>query len=113
MPREEGDAGGRLLSWLRGSTVPCHGRRGTLGEGCSPGSEGILCHAVGGGGCWGGEPSLSWALQNLKSLLFPWRHISVNCHTEVSREARVAWGVGSEEALIQSDHELALASCCV
>lgn len=30
------------------------------------------------------------------SLLFPWRHMSVHCHTEVSWEARVAWGVGSE-----------------
>lgn len=38
--------------------------------------------------------------------------MSVNCHTEDSWEARVAWGVGSEEALIQSDHEPALASFC-
>lgn len=91
MPWEEEDTGGSLLSWLRGNTVPCRGRRGTLGR----------------------KPSLSWALQNLKSLLFPWRHMSVNCHTEVSWEARVAWGVGKEEALLQSDHELALASCCV
>lgn len=25
----------------------------TLGEGCSPGSEGALCHAMGGGRYWG------------------------------------------------------------